>query len=160
MTFMRTAARTCTKTKSNDGLSRKQIELVHLASLHLNDNNARTHSGHQIKQIARSIERFGFNNPVLVDENNRIIAGHGRVAAAKLLGLDKVPTLRIEHLSEHDKRAYIIADNRLAEKAGWDREILSIELQGLIDLGFEVELTGFDMPEIEMILAAWGQHGR
>jgi ParB-like chromosome segregation protein Spo0J len=136
------------------------IKSVQIAALHSNGSNARTHSARQIRQIARSIERFGFNNPVLVDENNRIIAGHGRVAAAKLLGLDKVPTLRIEHLSEHDKRAYIIADNRLAEKAGWDREILSIELQGLIDLGFDVELTGFEMPEIEMILAAWGQHGR
>jgi DNA modification methylase len=128
------------------------IKSVQIAALHSNGSNARTHSARQIRQIARSIERFGFNNPVLVDENNRIIAGHGRVAAAKLLGLDKVPTLRIEHLSEHDKRAYIIADNRLAEKAGWDREILSIELQGLIDLGFDVELTGFEMPEIEMIL--------
>jgi DNA modification methylase len=154
MTFMPTAARTCTKMKSNDGVSRKQIELVHIASLHLNDNNARTHSGHQTGQIARSIERFGFNNPVLIDQNNRIIAGHGRVAAAKLLGHEIVPTLRIEHLSEAEKRAFIIADNRLAEKAGWDTDILAIELQGLSDLGFDIELTGFEIPEVEMIFNA------
>src|SRR5690242_9182089 len=154
MTFMPTAAPTRTKTKCNDGLSRKHIELVHIASLHPHDNNARTHSRHQIKQIARSIERFGFNNPVLIDRSNRIIAGHGRVAAAKLLGHETVPTLRIEHLSEEEKRAFIIADNRLAEKAGWDTDILAIELRGLSDLGFDIELTGFEIPEVEMIFNA------
>jgi ParB-like chromosome segregation protein Spo0J len=113
-----------------------------------NPRNARTHSAQQIQQIARSIERFGFNNPVLVDQNNRVIAGHGRVAAAKSLGHDVVPTLRIEHLSDEEKRAYIIADNKLAEKAGWDTEILAIEFQRLGELGFELELTGFELPEI------------
>ena len=96
------------------------------------DRNARTHSPKQIAQIAASIKAFGFNNPVLVDKDNVIIAGHGRVEAAKQLGLETVPVLRLEHLSEEQKRAYILADNRLAEKAGWDREILKIELQHLV----------------------------
>src|SRR5262249_6198605 len=98
----------------------QQIKYRATDSILPNPRNARTHSAQQIQQIARSIERFGFNNPVLVDQNNQIIAGHGRVAAAKLLGYDTVPTLRIEHLSDEEKRAYIIADNRLAERAGWD----------------------------------------
>jgi len=114
--------------------------------------NARTHSRRQIKKIAASIERFGFVNPVLIDENNQIIAGHGRVAAAKLLGWPEVPTLRVEHLDETEKRAYILADNRLAEEAGWDREMLAIELQGLIDLDFSIELTGFDITEVDLLL--------
>ncbi len=114
--------------------------------------NARTHSRKQIRKIASSIERFGFVNPVLIDEGHQIIAGHGRVAAAKLLGWPEVPVLRIEHFSEAEKRAYILADNRLAEEAGWDREILAIELQGLIDIDFSIELTGFDAVEIDLIL--------
>jgi DNA modification methylase len=131
-----------------------KITFTKIGDLSTNPRNARTHSPRQVREIARSIERFGFNNPVLVDEDNRIIAGHGRVAAAKSLGRQRVPTLRIDHLSEQEKRAFIIADNRLAEKAGWDREILAIELQGLIDLNFDVELTGFEIPEIEMIFDA------
>ena len=99
-----------------------------------------------------SIEKFGFCNPVLIDDGKQIIAGHGRVEAAKLLGIDAVPTCQLSHLSEADKRAYILADNKLAEKAGWDKELLAIELQGLIDLDVEIELTGFDMPEIDVIL--------
>ncbi len=114
--------------------------------------NARTHSKKQIKAIARSIERFGFTNPVLATSANEILAGHGRVEAAKLLGMSSVPVLRIDHLSEAERRAYIIADNRLAEKAGWDKEILEIELQGLVTTGFEVEITGFEVPEIDLIL--------
>ena len=114
--------------------------------------NARTHSRKQIKKIAASIERFGFVNPVLIDEDHQIIAGHGRVAAAKLLGWPEVPVLRIEHLSEAEKRAYILADNRLAEEAGWDREVLAIELQGLLDIDFDVELTGFEACEIDLVL--------
>jgi DNA modification methylase len=131
-----------------------KITFTKIGDLSTNPRNARTHSARQVREIARSIERFGFNNPVLVDEDNRIIAGHGRVAAAKSLGRQRVPTLRIDHLSEQEKRAFIIADNRLAEKAGWDREILAIELQGLIDLNFDLELTGFEIPEIEMIFDA------
>ena len=132
----------------------QHIKYQAIDSILPNPRNARTHSAQQIQQIARSIERFGFNNPVLIDQNNRVIAGHGRVAAAKLLGHAVVPTLRIEHLNDEEKRAYIIADNKLAEKAGWDTEILAIEFQSLDELGFELELTGFELPEIEMILDA------
>ena len=94
------------------------IKFVQIAALHSNGSNARTHSARQIRQIARSIERFGFTNPVLIDGNNKIICGHGRVAGAQLLGLTTVPALKIEHLSDEEVRAYVIADNRLAEKAG------------------------------------------
>src|SRR5467141_5351820 len=113
-------------------------------------HNARSHSRKQIDQIAKSIKRFGFCNPVLIDDEKQIVAGHGRVEAAKLLGIDAVPTVRLSHLSEADKRAYILADNKLAEKAGWDREILAIELQALIDLDFDVELTGFETADIDI----------
>jgi DNA modification methylase len=114
--------------------------------------NARTHSRKQVKQIAAAIKEFGFTNPVLIDESDQIIAGHGRVAAAKLLGLAEVPTLQLSHLNPTQKRAYIVADNRLAEKAGWDKEILAVELQGLLDDGFEVILTGFEVPDIDVVL--------
>src|SRR5215468_3715142 len=117
-----------------------KIEYTPVRELRPYKNNARTHSKRQIRQIARSIEKFGFCNPVLVDDAKQIIAGHGRVEAAKLLGIDAVPTCRLSHLSAADKRAYILADNKLAEKAGWDKQLL------------EIELTGFDMPEIDFIL--------
>jgi DNA modification methylase len=128
------------------------VELVPPEQLSPYPNNARTHTRKQIRQIANSITQFGFTNPVLIDDAKQIIAGHGRVEAAKLLGLAAVPTWRLSHLSAAQKRAYVIADNRLAERAGWDRETLAIELQGLIDLDFNVELTGFEVPEIEVIL--------
>src|ERR1700737_4070835 len=114
--------------------------------------NARTHSRKQVKQIAAAIGECGFTNPVLIDEGDQIIAGHGRVEAAKLLGLAGVPTVQIAHLSATQKRAYIVADNRLAEKAGWDQEILAVDLQGLQADGFEVFVTGFDIPEIDVVL--------
>ena len=114
--------------------------------------NARTHSRKQIRKIAASIERFGFVNPVLIGDAGEIIAGHGRVEAAKQLGLTSVPTLALTHLSETERRAYILADNRLALDAGWDKELLAIELQGLSDLGFEIELTGFELAEIDFLL--------
>jgi ParB-like chromosome segregation protein Spo0J len=116
--------------------------------------NARTHSRKQVKQIAAAIKEFGFTDPVLIDESDQIIAGHGRVAAAKLLGLAEVPTLQLRHLNPIQKRAYILADNRLAEKAGWDKEILAVELQGLLNDGFEVVLTGFEVPEVDVVLDA------
>lgn len=112
-------------------------------------NNARTHSAEQVEKIADSIREFGFINPVLVDADNGIIAGHGRVEAAKLIGMTEVPTLLIDHLTETQKRAYIIADNRLAEDAGWDDEILRMELIELDSMDFNIELTGFDMGFIE-----------
>jgi DNA modification methylase len=114
--------------------------------------NARTHSRKQVKQIAAAIGEFGFTNSVLIDESDQIIAGHGRVQAAKLLELVEVPTVQIAHLSATQKRAYILADNRLAEKAGWDQEILAVELQGLLADGFEVVLTGFEAPDIDVVL--------
>ena len=129
-----------------------QIEQTPIHALRPHPQNARTHSKRQIRQIANSIQRFGFCNAILVDDDLTILAGHGRVEAAQLLGLTSVPTVRLSHLSEADKRAYVIADNRLAEKAGWDRNLLAIELQGLIDIGFEVELTGFETPEIDLLL--------
>ena len=129
-----------------------QIELRSVAALVPYAQNARTHSKKQIRQIADSIRSFGFLNPVLIDAAGEIIAGHGRVAAAKLLGIRDVPVLAITHLTAAQKRAYVLADNRLAEQAGWDREILAIELQALVDLDFEVELTGFALAEIDLIL--------
>jgi DNA modification methylase len=128
------------------------IEQVSVQSLKPYPRNARRHSKVQIKQIAASIERFGFNNPILVADDGEIVAGHGRLAAAKLLGMETVPTLRLSHLNEAERRAYVIADNKLALNAGWDREILAIELQGLVDLNFEVELTGFSLAEVEIVL--------
>ena len=118
--------------------------------------NARKHTKQQIKQIAESIKTFGFTNPVLVDRTNTVIAGHGRVAAARLLGMLEVPTIRLEDLSPDQVRAYMIADNRLAERAGWDKAILAIELQHLltIDADFDVTITGFEIPEIDLLLTA------
>jgi DNA modification methylase len=118
--------------------------------------NARTHSRKQIKQIAASIDRFGFTNPVLVSDDGEIIAGHGRVAAARSLGWKRVPTIALSHLSETERRAYVLADNKLALNAGWDREILAIELQGLVDLQFDVELTGFSLAEIDLLIEEAG----
>src|SRR6202049_4225849 len=116
-----------------------EIQFTLVTELRPYPKNARTHSKRQILQIADAIRRFGFCNPVLIDDKMQIIAGHGRVEAAKLLGMDTVPTCRLSHLSEVEKRAYILADNKLAEQAGWDQELLAIELQGLIDLNFEVD---------------------
>lgn len=125
-----------------------------ITSLRPYARNARTHSKKQVRQIADSIQRFGFTNPVLVSDDGEIIAGHGRVEAAKLIGMKTVPTLALSHLSEAERRAYVLADNKLAQNAGWDKEILAIELQGLIDMDFEVELTGFSLTEIDLVLDA------
>jgi DNA modification methylase len=116
--------------------------------------NARTHSKKQIHQIACSIKSFGWTNPVLIDGDGNIIAGHGRVEAAKLLGMENVPTLLIDHLTEAQKRAYLLADNRLAELAGWDVDILATELQFLtsIDLDFDVSVVGFETAEIDLMI--------
>jgi len=135
--------------------SQLSIIFLPISALKTNPKNARTHSKHQIRQIAESIRVFGFTNPVLVDAENQIIAGHGRVAAAKLLGVEEVPTIRLEGLSDEQIRAYIIADNKLAESAGWDRSILAIELQNLMTLDcadFDVTVTGFEVAEIDGIL--------
>lgn len=114
-------------------------------------NNSRTHSDEQVLQIAASIKEFGFLNPVIVDGSNGIIAGHGRVMAAKKLGLDEVPCIDASHLSEAQKKAYIIADNKLALNAGWDDEILRIELNILDELDFDLSLTGFSDEELQAL---------
>jgi hypothetical protein len=110
--------------------------------------NTRTHSEAQVAQIAGSIREFGFTNPVLIDGENGIIAGHGRVLAAQKLGLGKVPCIRLAHLTDTQRRAYIIADNKLALNAGWDEELLGLELADLREDGFDLELTGFDGDEL------------
>ena len=110
--------------------------------------NTRTHSEAQVAQIAGSIREFGFTNPVLIDGENGIIAGHGRVLAAQKLALGKVPCIRLSHLTDTQRRAYIIADNKLALNAGWDEELLGLELADLREDGFELELTGFDGAEL------------
>lgn len=137
-----------------DPLAREDLVKRDIALLKPHARNARTHSKKQIDQIMRSIEKFGFTNPVLIDGDDRIIAGHGRVAAAKKLGMMSVPVLRLDGLSEADRRAYIIADNRLAELAGWDRELLGLELGDLGKLvpDLDLEITGFDIAEIEALL--------
>lgn len=137
-------------------MSKLEVITLPVASLRRYSRNARTHSAKQIAQIAASIRTFGFNNPVLVDKDGVIIAGHGRVSAAKFLGLETVPVICLEHMSEAEKRAYILADNKLAEKAGWDSEILAIELQNLLDfdLDFDFSITGFEMPEIDVLIGS------
>lgn len=116
--------------------------------------NARTHSDKQIAQVATSIRQFGFTNPVLIDAKRGIVAGHGRVAAARTLGMTEVPTIQIAHLTDAERRAYIIADNRLAELAGWDREILALEFNALsdMDFDFDLEITGFETAELDLLL--------
>ena len=111
-------------------------------------NNARTHSEVQIKQVASSIQEFGFTNPIIIDEGNTILAGHGRLQAAQLLGLEQVPTQSVKGWSEAKKKAYILADNKLALNAGWDVELLKIELDTITGLDFDVELTGFAEGEV------------
>jgi DNA modification methylase len=128
------------------------VEYIDVDALVPARSNARTHSKRQIRMISRAIERFGFTNPILISATHEIIAGHGRVEAAKLLGLRKVPTIRIDYLSEAERRAYIIADNRLAEKAGWDREILQIELQNIVAAEIDVETVGFEIAEADFLL--------
>lgn len=116
-------------------------------------NNSRTHSDAQILQIASSIKEFGFTNPILLDGDNGVIAGHGRLAAAQKLHLTDVPTIDLSHLSEAKRKAYIIADNKLALNAGWDEEILKIELEGLSEE--DLQLTGFSESEIELLMNGW-----
>lgn len=135
----------------------QQLVEREIATLKPYERNARIHSKKQIKQIAASIERFGFTNPVLVSDGGEIIAGHGRVEAARLLGIKSLPTLALSHLSEAERRAYVLADNKLALNAGWDKEILAIELQALVDLEFDVEVTGFSLAEIDFVLDEAGE---
>jgi DNA modification methylase len=136
-----------------------QIERVSIATLIPYVRNSRTHSDAQVAQIAASIREFGFTNPVLLDEANGIIAGHGRVLAARKLGMQDLPAIRLAHLTEAQKRAYVIADNKLALNAGWDEELLRLELKDLQDLNFDVALTGFSTEELDALMAPPGTEG-
>lgn len=111
------------------------------------EKNAKKHPPEQVKKIARSIEEFGFLSPVLIDKNNRIIAGHGRVLAAKQIGLEYVPCVYVEGLTDAQRRAYILADNRLGEITGWDEDLLNAELFELDGLDFDITITGFDLDD-------------
>ena len=131
-----------------------RIECLPIATLRPYKRNARRHSKAQVGQIADSIRRFGFTNPVLISDDGEIVAGHGRVEAARRIGLETVPTLKLSHLSETERRAYVLADNKLALNAGWDTEVLAIELQDLISLDFDVSLTGFSIADVDLVLDA------
>lgn len=132
------------------------VQELPLKDLINNPRNARTHPKKQIRQIAKSIERFGFNNPILIDETGMILAGHGRVRAANDLGFESVPCVRLDHMSEVQKRAYVLADNKLALNAGWDETLLAEELGVLasLDTEFELEATGFSIAEVDTLLEA------
>jgi DNA modification methylase len=125
-----------------------------LVELKPSARNARTHSKKQIHQIGESIRRFGFVTPILIDAHDEIVAGHGRFAAAKLLGLESAPTIRLDHLSTDEIRALRLADNNLAQLAGWDEDLLKLELGHLVEIDFEVELTGFETAQIDLILSS------
>jgi ParB-like chromosome segregation protein Spo0J len=128
-----------------------KIESVTIESLIPYINNARTHDDAQVTQIASSIKEFGFNNPILIDEDNGIIAGHGRLMAARKLGLVEVPTIMLSHLSEAQRKAYILADNRIALNSGWDNELLSLELQDIKD-DIDLSLIGFSEEELSLLI--------
>jgi len=129
-----------------------QIEISLISDLIPYANNARTHSDEQVTQIASSIKEFGFNNPILIDKDNGVIAGHGRLEAAKKLGYKEVPTIKLEHLTDTQRKAFILADNRIALNSGWDTTLLSLELK---ELDTELDLTslGFDAKELAALLA-------
>jgi ParB-like chromosome segregation protein Spo0J len=128
------------------------IENVSIEKLKAYDRNARTHSFEQVAQIAASMVEFGFTNPVLIDKHGTIVAGHGRVEAARSLGLEDVPCIRLEHLTEDQVRAYCLADNKLALNAGWNMDTLAAELKGLEAVGFDMSLTGFSPEELAEIM--------
>jgi len=129
-----------------------QIEYRRAVDLTPYENNSRTHSKEQVGQIVESIKEFGFTNPILIDEDGGIIAGHGRLEAANALGMEEVPTITLEGLTEAQKRAYVIADNKLALNAGWDIGALTEEIMALSDEGFNLDLLGFDPDELTKLL--------
>ena len=135
-----------------------KIEYKDPGGLNPRARNPRIHSAKQVRQIAASIVQFGFVSPILIDSKDGIIAGHGRVAAAQLLGMSDIPTVRVDHFSPAQIRAYVIADNKLAENAGWDRNLLALELQELsVELNFDVTVTGFETAEIDLLIGELGQ---
>jgi hypothetical protein len=146
-----------------DGSSRsesfadRQIERVPLKSFKKSPRNARTHSKRQIEQVADSMRRFGVVNPLIVDRHNRLVAGHARLEAARSIGLRAVPVIRVTDLTEIQLRAYMLADNRIAQNAGWDRELLSVELTelqiALPEIGLDLSITGFEPDEVDSIIS-------
>ena len=126
-----------------------EMQLVDINKLIPYVNNARTHSPEQITKLRSSLREFGFVNPIIVDKDLNVIAGHGRLAAAKAEGITEVPCVFAEHLTEAQKKAYIIADNRMSEDAGWDDELLKVEMEALQDMGFDLSMTGFDTDELD-----------
>lgn len=144
---------------SHSSINKASAECLHIAhvqvgALRAYPRNARIHSAKQIKQIVDSIKAFGFTNPILIDKDNMILAGHGRLEAAKLLDMAEVPCVRLEYMSEAQKRAYVLADNKLALNAGWDEELLALELKEILVLGDELELalTGFTIGEVDGLI--------
>jgi ParB-like chromosome segregation protein Spo0J len=135
-------------------MSNLHVEYLAISDLKPNPRNARLHSEKQLHQIAASIHEFGFNVPVLIDKGNVLIAGHGRVEAARKLGMETVPVLRIEHLTGEQKRAFALADNKIALNSDWDLEILRVDMKELsaLDLNFDVEVTGFETAEIDLLI--------
>ena len=147
--------KTTLETRPISSLRREGLSVVYRcpATLRPRDRNPRTHSKKQIQQIAASIKEFGFLSPILIDGEGRIVAGHGRNDAAKLNGMTAVPTIQVDHLTPEQIRAYVIADNQLAAKAGWDRRLLALELKELsIEFHFDVELTGFETAEVDLLI--------
>ncbi|EMO9273949.1 ParB N-terminal domain-containing protein [Escherichia coli] len=130
-----------------------KIEYLPVGKLLRYAKNSRTHSDEQVEQLVNSIREFGFTNPVLIDEKNELIAGHGRLAAAEILEMDKVPAIRLSNLSEKHKKAYRIADNKLALNAGWDMQLLAEEVKELMDDDFDIDLLGFNDAELDEMLS-------
>ena len=130
-----------------------QVQPVKVADLIPYANNARTHSDEQVAQIAASIKEFGWTNPILIDGENGIIAGHGRLAAARKLGMDEVPAIQLDGLSKAQKKALILADNKLALNSGWDESLLAIELADLKETDFDLTVIGFSDDEIKALSA-------
>ena len=130
-----------------------EMQLVDIDRLIPYVNNARTHSPEQINKLRASLREFGFINPILVDKDFNVLAGHGRIAAAKAEGIERVPCVFVEHLTEAQKKAYILADNRMALDAGWDADLLRVEIEELQGMDFDVSFTGFDEKEIGKLLS-------
>ena len=129
-----------------------EVTYIHPDRLRPYEGNARTHTPEQVAQIAASIKEFGFANPIICDGGNTVIAGHGRLLAAERLGLDAVPVIRLTHLSERQRRALTLADNRIALNSGWDFERLAVEIEALVESDFDLALTGFDEQELDALL--------
>lgn len=136
------------------GKMTSEMQLISIAKLVPYQNNARTHSPAQIQKLRSSLREFGFVNPVIIDRDYNVIAGHGRIAAAREEGITEVPCVFADHLTDAQKKAYIIADNRMAMDAGWDEELLRVELEALTEMGFDLGMTGFDEKELASLFPA------